>query len=79
MPERRKSKSGRRTVFRIVLIALLSVFIGVSLYMVNARRVFNSADVASLTSDDASLHLIIRQSNNRDCSLGNLIRREPLN
>ena len=42
MPERRKSKSGRRTVFRIVLIALLSVFIGVSLYTVNARRVLRN-------------------------------------
>lgn len=42
MPERRKSKSGRRTVFRIVLIALLSVFIGISLYTVNARRVLRN-------------------------------------
>ncbi len=42
-PERKKNKGSGRTVFRIVLIAFLSVFIGASLYTVNARRVLRNA------------------------------------
>ncbi len=40
--EKKKTKSGR-LIFRIVILLFLSIFIGTSVYALNARRVFHNA------------------------------------
>ena len=46
---------------------------------IDARERFNRANISSLTPNDAPLHLIVRQGNDRDGRLRDMIRRAALN
>ena len=46
---------------------------------INACKRLNRANISSLTSDDAPLHLIVRERNDGYCRLCDMIRRTALN